>query len=80
MSFELFALHPLLHKALQKTGYQTAHPAQAALLPYYAQGRDLFITAAPGSGKTTACLIASLNHLLQNPTPDNNSPLLIVMT
>lgn len=80
MSFELFALNPLLHKALQKTGYQTAHPAQAALLPHYAQGHDLFITAAPGSGKTTACLIAALHQLLETPAPDNAGPLLIVMT
>lgn len=80
MSFEPFALNTILQKALDKTGYQTASPVQAALLPHYAKGGDLFISASSGAGKTTACLIAALNHWLENYSPDNTGPWIIVMT
>lgn len=80
MSFELFALNTTLQHALNKTGYQTAFAVQTALLPHYAKGSDLFINAPSGAGKTTACLIAALQHLLENQHPDGSGPRLVVMT
>lgn len=81
MSFDQYSSSTDLQTALLRTGYQTARPVQQAILSRYAQGEDLFISASAGSGKTTACLIAALEHLLRTDSKKDNCehPRVIIM-
>lgn len=65
MSFDQYSSNTDLHTALLNAGYQTIRPVQQAILSRYAQGEDLFISAAAGSGKSTACLIAAFEQVLR---------------
>ena len=67
MSFESFALHPLVLKALDIEGYKEATPVQAAAIPPALEGKDILATAATGTGKTAAFLLPALTRIAANP-------------
>jgi ATP-dependent RNA helicase RhlB len=70
-AFESFNLDPNILAALNKLGFTTATPIQAATLPHCIAGRDLLGQAQTGTGKTAAFLIAILQQftLIPPPTP-----------
>ena len=70
----------LLH-AISDLGYQYCTPIQSEILPDLLKGRDGLGQAQTGTGKTAAFLLASLNHMLRNPRPDqpNGSPRMLVL-
>ncbi len=62
--FENFALHPLLLKGLEESGFIRCTPIQAMTLPLTLEGRDVAGQAQTGTGKTAAFLVALFNRLL----------------
>lgn len=62
MSFE--TLPPVLGDALAERGYDNPTSVQAAVIAPEAQGRDLFVSAQTGSGKTVAFGIAMAEQLI----------------
>lgn len=79
MSFDTFALHPTLLKAIQALGYIHPTPIQKAAIPAILTGRDLIGCAQTGTGKTAAYLLPMLHRFLQHPTPTRNPRALIVV-
>ena len=65
--FEDLPLHPTLHSGLRKLGFTYCTPIQAQTLPRALAGEDLAGQAQTGTGKSAAFLLATMNHLLQNP-------------
>ena len=53
---------PLVHAA-QKVGYREPTPAQDAAIPAISVGRDLWLSARTGSGKTAAFVLPILDRL-----------------
>ena len=58
-------LHPHLCSALKSLGIKTLTRPQAESLYYLNRGRDMYMTSAPGSGKTSAAVWHVLNKLLK---------------
>ncbi len=61
MSFK--KLNPPLKEALERLGIDEPLPFQKKILPKIKSGRDLFIIAPEGSGKTTALVISTIQKL-----------------
>jgi ATP-dependent RNA helicase RhlB len=70
----------LLH-AISDLGYKYCTPIQREILPALVEGRDGMGQAQTGTGKTAAFLLASLNHLLKNPRPEqpNGTPRMLIL-
>eukprot|EP00754_Rhynchopus_humris_P026676 Rhum_TRINITY_DN15035_c14_g1::Rhum_TRINITY_DN15035_c14_g1_i1::g.134860::m.134860 len=58
-------LHPHLCAALKSLGIKNLTRPQAESLYYLNRGRDMYMTSAPGSGKTSAAIWHVLNKLLK---------------
>ncbi|TDN95189.1 RAD3-like DEAD/DEAH box helicase [Salegentibacter sp. 24] len=61
MSFK--KLNTALIEALERLEIQTPLPFQKQILPKISSGRDLFIVAPEGSGKTTSLVISTIQKL-----------------
>ena len=66
--FARFDLHPSLLKGIQKAGYETPRPIQAATLPAALDGSDILGLAQTGTGKTAGFAIPILQRIVTNPT------------
>ncbi|AZQ12199.1 MULTISPECIES: ATP-dependent RNA helicase RhlB [Shewanella] len=69
-------------QALNENGFEHCTPIQALSLPVLLEKKDIAGQAQTGTGKTLAFLVATFNHLLTTPIPDNrqlNQPRAIVM-
>ncbi|CAM3917391.1 ATP-dependent RNA helicase RhlB [Shewanella aquimarina] len=80
--FADFSLHPEIQQALVESGFEYCTPIQALSLPILLQHKDIAGQAQTGTGKTLAFLVATFNHLLTTPIPDErqlNQPRAIVM-
>ena len=66
--FARFDLHPSLLKGIQKAGYKTPRPIQAATLPAALDGSDILGLAQTGTGKTAGFAIPILQRIVTNPT------------
>lgn len=75
-------LHPEVKQALAENGFEFCTPIQALSLPVLLQSKDIAGQAQTGTGKTMAFLVATFNHLLSTPVPENrqlNQPRAIIM-
>lgn len=61
--FTDFELIPEIQSAIEKTGYKSPTPIQAAAIPYLLQNRDLIGCAQTGTGKTAAFALPLLQKL-----------------
>jgi ATP-dependent RNA helicase DeaD len=69
-SFSELNLPATLLKALNKEGYETPSPIQAAMIPHVLAGRDVIGQAQTGTGKTAAFALPLLANLdLKLPRP-----------
>ncbi|MBU0680059.1 MAG: DEAD/DEAH box helicase [Proteobacteria bacterium] len=69
-SFSELNLPAPLLKALNKEGYETPSPIQAAMIPHVLAGRDVIGQAQTGTGKTAAFALPLLANLdLKQPRP-----------
>ncbi len=64
-------------RAADEAGWTVPTPVQAATLPPALQGRDLFVRAPTGSGKTAAYLLPLLQQLLAEPALQTHRPRLL---
>ena len=68
MKYSEIPLHPTLHRALEKIGYDTPTPIQEQAIPLVLAGNDLLGCAQTGTGKTAAFSLPML-HLLGDMIP-----------
>ena len=74
LPFSRLNLPEALLAGVQKAGFEFCTPIQAQALPLALGGRDVAGQAQTGTGKTAAFLLATFNHLLMHPAPDNRAP------
>lgn len=67
ITFDSLNLHPLILKALAKSGYESPTPIQAGAIPHALNGRDLLLSAQTGSGKTASFVLPILDKLAKTP-------------
>ncbi|MEW9809390.1 MAG: ATP-dependent RNA helicase RhlB [Candidatus Symbiodolus clandestinus] len=65
--FTQFALHPTLLQTLAQCQLEYCTPIQALTLPLIVANQDILGQAQTGTGKTLAFLLATLQHLLNQP-------------
>ena len=75
-SFDQFDLNPSLLKGIQKAGYKSPRPIQAATLPTALQGSDILGLAQTGTGKTAGFAIPIVERILKNP---NQGPVALIL-
>ena len=68
MKYSEIPLHPTLHRALEKIGYEEPTPIQEQAIPLVLAGNDLLGCAQTGTGKTAAFSLPML-HLLNDRIP-----------
>jgi len=73
-TFQQLSLVDSLQTALTKVGYTQCTPIQAQSLPFLLKGKDIAGQAQTGTGKTLAFLVATFNHLLNSPAPEDRKP------
>jgi len=73
-TFQQLSLVDSLQTALTKVGYTQCTPLQAQSLPFLLTGKDIAGQAPTGTGKALACLVATFNHLLNSPAPEDRKP------
>lgn len=66
VQFSDFPLSPLIHKAIQESGYTQPTPIQSQSIPQLLKRRDLLGTAQTGTGKTAAFALPILQNLLDS--------------
>jgi ATP-dependent RNA helicase RhlB len=83
LKFASLDLPEELQEGIKQTGFTECTPIQAQTLPLALQGKDVAGQAQTGTGKTAAFLIATFNHLLRNPLPEdspaNGNPRAIIL-
>lgn len=80
--FADLGLQPEVLNALEQQGYHYCTGIQAESLPILLQGNDIAGQAQTGTGKTLAFLIATFDHLLVVPEPEDravNQPRAVIM-
>ncbi len=63
MSFHTLGLRHELLEAVRQSGYKEPTDVQKKVIPALLQGRDLFVTAQTGSGKTASYLLPLLQRI-----------------
>lgn len=66
-TFELLGTPPSLLRSLQKRGITEPTPIQLLSIPVAMEGKDVFASAATGSGKTIAYLIPIIANMANKP-------------
>jgi ATP-dependent RNA helicase RhlB len=72
--FDSLGLDPLLMQGIEEAGFTNCTPIQAETLPVALKGQDVAGQAQTGTGKTAAFLLATYQHLINNPASDNRRP------
>lgn len=80
MTFEDLNLHPLILKAIQKSGYTTPTPIQQSAIPELISGADVIASAQTGTGKTAAFMLPALHHLAEPSKIRSRGPRVLVLT
>jgi len=62
IGFRDLNLMPPLNQALERAGYVTPSPIQAAVIPIAMTGKDVIGQAQTGTGKTAAFLLPFMNR------------------
>ncbi len=63
VGFSDFDLNPKILEAIEKVGYETPSPIQAATIPLLLEGRDIVGQAQTGTGKTAAFALPFLSKI-----------------
>jgi len=79
MQFHEFKLNDQLLEAISYMGFEKATPIQEQAIPEILAEHDLIACAQTGTGKTAAYILPILEKLMQSPTHDTNT-LIIVPT
>jgi ATP-dependent RNA helicase RhlE len=66
MTFSEFGLAEPIVRAVSSKGYSNPTPVQSQAIPPVLEGRDLFVCAPTGTGKTAAFALPILHRLQQN--------------
>lgn len=74
--FAQFDLNPTLLKGIEKAGYESPRPIQAATLPTALKGSDILGLAQTGTGKTAGFAIPIVERILKNP---NQGPVALIL-
>ncbi len=77
--FSQFSLHDRLLKALDELAFKQPTDVQLQSLPLALEGKDLFVSAETGSGKTAAYLLPILHRLISTPATDTGTRALILV-
>lgn len=80
MSFQNLNLHPLILKAIQKSGYTAPTPIQKKAIPELISGADVIASAQTGTGKTAAFMLPALHHLAEPSRIRGRGPRVLVLT
>lgn len=80
MLFEDLNLHPLILKAIQKSGYTAPTPIQKRAIPELISGADVIASAQTGTGKTAAFMLPALHHLAEPSKIHSRGPRVLVLT
>ena len=72
VKFADLRLLPEIQSAIDELGFVYCTPIQAKTLPVSLKGKDIAGQAQTGTGKTAAFLIATFQHLLENPRPNKS--------
>ena len=72
MRFADLELAPELQQGVIDAGFEFCTPIQAKSLPLVLAGTDVQGQAQTGTGKTAAFLLATMQHLLTQPTPNEH--------
>ncbi|MBV8167515.1 MAG: DEAD/DEAH box helicase [Alphaproteobacteria bacterium] len=80
MTFETFALSPVLLRGVADHGYTTPTPLQRDALPLAPAGRDLIASAQTGTGKTAAFMLPALERLQVQKPVKRSAPRVLVLT
>ncbi len=67
MKFAAMGFAPEILKAIEKCGYQEMTPVQEQTMVEARRGRDLWVNAQTGTGKTAAFALPMLQHMLDQP-------------
>ena len=78
LTFLDFNLDPALLKAVETVGFDKPTPVQAQSIPAILDGKDLFVSAETGSGKTAAFLLPALQQRLFAPTLLKGASILVL--
>lgn len=70
-------LSPIMHKALERAGFETATPIQSGLIPLALDGCDVIGQARTGTGKTAAFGIPILEQL--DPIEETHDPQALIL-
>lgn len=62
--WEDFGLDPKILEIIQKVGYRSPTPVQAAAIPHAIAGHDVLASAATGSGKTAGFVLPTVQRFL----------------
>ncbi len=71
-----------LKQGIKEAGYEFCTPIQAKTIPLLLENKDIAGQAQTGTGKTVAFLVACMNYLLKQPTPENrqaNQPRTLIL-
>jgi superfamily II DNA/RNA helicase len=79
LTFQDFNFHSELAEGIEAMGFENPTPVQQQAIPHIIEGKDLIACAQTGTGKTAAYLLPTLNQLVNQPT-DQISTLIIVPT
>lgn len=77
--FKQFQLNDRLLKSLNTLNLSKPTLVQERAIPLAMQGKDLFITAQTGTGKTLSYIIPLLNYLIENTQPGKGLQALIIL-
>ncbi|MDJ0805662.1 MAG: ATP-dependent RNA helicase RhlB [Gammaproteobacteria bacterium] len=80
--FDQFELAAEIQQGIAEAGFVYCTPIQAETLPIALQGKDLAGQAQTGTGKTAAFLVATLQHLLEQPADEHrraNQPRALIL-
>lgn len=80
MKFSEFGFESSLSEGLESSGWDTATPVQAQVIPLILEGKDIIASAQTGTGKTAAFLLPLINQLIKSKHAKDISAVIIVPT
>lgn len=79
MNFTDFGFDNRLMEGIDASGYETATPVQAEVIPAVMEGRDVIASAQTGTGKTAAFLLPLINKIITDPAEDHTNLALVIV-
>lgn len=79
MNFTDFGFDDRLMEGIDASGYETATPVQAQVIPAVMDGKDVIASAQTGTGKTAAFLLPLINKIITDPAEDHTNLALVIV-